>query len=172
MVTIPSFAVPDESVYEGVPNEYPVGGGDGSVGSVIVPSRRKSGSRRRHRAAGDTVLVTVPERAAVVVDRERTGVTGRSAGQRLHELQRTCVARQRVVRRHRHGRRSDDRDDAVVRRVRRVVYVGVPNEYPVGGGDGSAGSVIVHTVPVGIPLIVAEPPAGTYRSPLPNAPQL
>ncbi len=51
------------------------------------------------------------------------------------------------------------------------VNVGVPNEYPVGGGDGSVGSVIVHTVPVGIPLIVTEPPADTDGLPVPNAPQ-
>ena len=44
---------------------------------------------------------------------------------------------------------------------------GVPNVYP-SGGDGRLGSLTVHCVPVGIPLIVCErPPAFNSTDPSP-----
>src|SRR5207249_1365935 len=44
------------------------------------------------------------------------------------------------------------------------VYVATPKVQPL-GAVGSAGSVTVHTVPVGMPLIVVTPPAARVAVP-------
>ena len=85
IVTMPSFAVPDESVYVGVPNEYPVGGGDGTAGSVTVHTVPVGIPLIVAEPPAGHVPVIAAEHAAVVVDRERARVAGQTTGQRLHE---------------------------------------------------------------------------------------